>query len=697
MPGSICLESYRAIAYSGAQVGAELVSARDEVQVMDPNHLLQPPLPLKAVGARRYVHRDAVARLSPDAAAAVFDAEEIAGSSSWTVAKLDLDDADRVSLLTYEDFEQAFPALLESTTVNRVRQSAKRRSYRMRANPPILHRKELLLDVQDPRRAVFAELTAALEARGLFASARFIGTRLAWGRRLEEAGLWVDGHLLRERGRGEQPPPASPVQRHLAAIARQGLSLPIRLLFRYGVIDRQMSVFDYGCGHGSDVEGLSAAGISAEGWDPYFAPDVAKRAADVVNLGFVLNVIEHPLERLEVIRDAFALATRCLAVAVITSSNARLERARPYGDGFLTSRGTFQKFFRMDELKGLLERELRREAFQVGPGVFFLFRDELVEQDYLARRQQGWRPPLGHRTRSQPLASSEALRPDLEALWSRALELGRMPAQDELDADLRYRLAAGAGSLRAAAAQAQQTFERQDLDAAQTRRRDDLLVFFALNIFNRRLGYRQLPPRLQRDLKALFGSYSEAQDRAKALLFSIGRPEVVVQGCVGAEQAGVGWLDADSALMVHTGLLDRLPAILRCLTGCGLRYYGGLDDAQIVKIHARSGKLTALIFEDFDAPLPKLRERIKIDLKSQRIFEFDHGSDDQRLVMKSRYMAPDQLGFTRQTTFDKSFLSLGGAALGPRPQGKDISDMLAKAGYVQKGYLLVSQDAAAPS
>ena len=33
-------------------------------------------------------------------------------------------------------------------------------------------------------------------------------------------------------------------------------------------------------------------GLDAVGWDPHFAPDTPKEPTDVVNLGFVINVIE---------------------------------------------------------------------------------------------------------------------------------------------------------------------------------------------------------------------------------------------------------------------------------------------------------------------------------------------------------------------------------------------------------------------
>jgi hypothetical protein len=46
-----------------------------------------------------------------------------------------------------------------------------------------------------------------------------------------------------------------------------------------------------------DVEALKALGYDAKGWDPAFQPNAPKVKSDVVNLGFVLNVIEEPQER----------------------------------------------------------------------------------------------------------------------------------------------------------------------------------------------------------------------------------------------------------------------------------------------------------------------------------------------------------------------------------------------------------------
>ncbi len=50
----------------------------------------------------------------------------------------------------------------------------------------------------------------------------------------------------------------------------------------------------------------------------------------------------------------------------------------PFGDGILTGRGTFQKFFGQAELKAYLEAELQAEAIPASLGIFYVFKDETL-------------------------------------------------------------------------------------------------------------------------------------------------------------------------------------------------------------------------------------------------------------------------------------------------------------------------------
>ncbi len=68
-------------------------------------------------------------------------------------------------------------------------------------------------------------------------------------------------------------------------------------LLRFGFLDRSQSLFDYGCGRGDDLRLLAEMKVAATGSDPVFRPAGDRHPADIVNLGFVLNVIEDPGER----------------------------------------------------------------------------------------------------------------------------------------------------------------------------------------------------------------------------------------------------------------------------------------------------------------------------------------------------------------------------------------------------------------
>ncbi len=108
--------------------------------------------------------------------------------------------------------------------------------------------------------------------------------------------------------------------RNRTAIKRSDLSRPIRLALESGLINCQTSVFDYGCGRGDDLRNLQAFGINCSGWDPKFRPSEIIRPADIVNLGYVINVIENEKERIAAIRKAWSLTRKLLIVSCLTST-----------------------------------------------------------------------------------------------------------------------------------------------------------------------------------------------------------------------------------------------------------------------------------------------------------------------------------------------------------------------------------------
>jgi DNA phosphorothioation-associated putative methyltransferase len=95
------------------------------------------------------------------------------------------------------------------------------------------------------------------------------------------------------------------IPRHKTAIHRIGLSRPVQCALRDGLLGPAATLFDYGCGHGHDLDLLAELGIPCAGWDPAFRPEAARHPADVVNLGYVLNVVENPDERADTLRQAW--------------------------------------------------------------------------------------------------------------------------------------------------------------------------------------------------------------------------------------------------------------------------------------------------------------------------------------------------------------------------------------------------------
>jgi len=286
----------------------------------------------------------------------------------------------------------------------------------------------------------------------------------------------------------------------------------------------------------------------------------------------------------------------------------------------------------------------------------------------------------------------DALRPLLVRLWQQILTAGRALAEEEVTPDLLLEIQSQVGSLRRAERLANSCFEVGDLRAAASARRDDLLVYFGLHLFNGRTRYSMLPPELQRDIKVFFSNATSAFEAGRALLFSVGKPEVIDNACRQAAAAGLGYLNEGHSLQLHTSELNKLPAALCCYVGCGAKLYGDVDTADLIKIHIRSGKLTLLFYDNFDSsPLPRLRERIKINMRSQRIDFFEHTGDreHQLLYLKSRYITTEYPGYERQKDFDDALAKLGLFDFSEYgPPAADFQPTLSRAGYTISGFEL---------
>jgi len=407
------------------------------------------------------------------------------------------------------------------------------------------------------------------------------------------------------------------IPRHKTAIRRTSVSLPIKCLLRDGLLDPSKSLFDYGCGHGQDIELLQEMGIPSGGWDPVHRPNGPQAPATVVNLGYVINVIENPQERTEVLRRAWDLCESVMVVSALSASDLRDDRTlQGFGDGILTSRGTFQKHYTHQELRTYLEEQLPTDAVPAAPNVFYLFKSEELRQRLLASRfRRRLAVPRRRISESTFDENQDLLVPFITSMT----KLGRLPGPDELPEH--PALVERFGSL----ARAFLVVRRVTGNAAWTeiadRRREDLLVYLALARFGRRRPLSKLPMATQLDIKSFLGTYRRACEAADALLFSVGQPGVVDQAC---QRSPVGCL-VENALLIRRDSLGDLAPELRVYEGCARAILGEVEEANIIKLHRFSGKVTYLACDRLDSdPDPVLTLRIKVNLPALSIEVFDY-------------------------------------------------------------------------
>ncbi|MGB3138776.1 MAG: DNA phosphorothioation-associated putative methyltransferase, partial [Nodosilinea sp.] len=336
-----------------------------------------------------YVHVSALAHLYPTLQAVEKKARtSTALAKKATLVKFSLDKP-QIAYLFYPDFDtEAHPALQSSIQVNLETLKATGRDYSTTDNPPVLHRKETFVIPDYPYYATFAWLTKQEEALGLLDDPRGIGFRHAWEQRLQERKLVIHGHALAcpMTSAAKQTQPKPKIQRHKAAIARVTASKPVRLAVEAGLFPPDTTYFDYGCGHGADIEYIHRMGLTSAGWDPHFRPDIPHTPADVVNLGYIINVIEDTAERREALINAWGLAQKVLIVAAQVLIDDRTRGVIAYGDGIITSRNTFQKYYEQEELKAYIDQVLGVDAIPIALGIYFVFRDEAQAEAFRASR-----------------------------------------------------------------------------------------------------------------------------------------------------------------------------------------------------------------------------------------------------------------------------------------------------------------------
>lgn len=439
------------------------------------------------------------------------------------------------------------------------------------------------------------------------------------------------------------------VARHKTALVRTELSRPLAQALADGLICESSTVLDYGCGRGGDLIHLEHLGIPCRGWDPTFRPHEELVPASVVNLGFVLNVIEETSERSATLAAAWSFATDVLVVAVRMSWDARGLSGRPFRDGLITASGTFQKFFELQEMIEWVTDTIGTRPVVAAPGVFYVFRHREMEQQLLSRRVQSRQ--VRFQVTAQQLYDShrDLLNPISDFISTH----GRNPARGELPANDETAICERFGTLSRALSVLRKAVPAEHWEHLVALRRRDLLVYIALSRFGYRPRFSDLPSVLGRDIRTLFRSYEAACRDADKLLMALGRMDTIL---LAARASSVG-KRTPAALYVHRSAVSALSPALRVYEGCAQVVVGQVADANIIKLSIESPAVSYLSYPDFDrVGHPVLHAAWRVDLVRQAVSFRDYSESPNPPILhrKENFVADDYpkrqlfLAMTRQ-------------------------------------------------
>ena len=402
------------------------------------------------------------------------------------------------------------------------------------------------------------------------------------------------------------------IKRHRTAIGRSDLSKPIRMALADSLIPAGASFFDYGCGRGQDCARLAEQGFSVSGWDPYFRPTAVRVPSSVVNIGYVVNVIEDPAERERALLNAWSLTEDLLIVSARLSSDVREGGfLTSLSDGHLTSRGTFQKLFEQAELRDWIEKVTESKAVPAAPGVFYVFRSEKARLAFQAERYRR-SPGIASLKFAELWSTKQA---ELQPLINFLSRRGRLPTEYELGEDLDG-IHATFGNIRRAFEVIRRHSVTENWNAIAAQRAQDLSIYLALSQFDGRPKFSDLPEDLKNDVRAFFSTYTKACKVADSLLLKLGDQAHINEACRASD---IGKLTPE-ALYIHVSALDALPTSLRLLEGCARGYLGRVEGANIIKLHRKKPKVSYLSYPHFELdPHPQLSHSLVVDLKSFRV------------------------------------------------------------------------------
>lgn len=431
------------------------------------------------------------------------------------------------------------------------------------------------------------------------------------------------------------------VKREKTAIARFRHSKPVALALSHGIIAPGTTFFDYGCGRGEDLRYLRSIGIEASGWDPHYLSNAPVSHSDIVNLGYVLNVIEDPEERRATLLKANTLAMHALVVAVRV--DRALEARTEFSDGFLTSSGSFQKLYKQSEFREYLVEVLGRRPHMAALGIAYIFNDSAYESSYLTALAS--KQVETSRTCAVDQFTNDQLAQQYTKLIS---ELGRLPVPREFDqyADLLERF----GSPTRIERLAKLVLSPDSVQDARRRRKEDILTYAAMMRLQglKAVPFRLLSHELRADIKMLWPSYAQALKEVDQFLFQIGDIATVRRAC---QSSPIGKKLPD-AFYIHRSAEEQMGALLRLLVFAARQIVGEVD-YNILKISANDRTVSFLKYDDFDEEAhPSLRYSLRIYLPRAEYQIRDYSSSLNPPILHRKELLVDPLHPCYKTFLD---------------------------------------------
>jgi DNA phosphorothioation-associated putative methyltransferase len=148
-----------------------------------------------------------------------------------------------------------------------------------------------------------------------------------------------------------------------------------------------------------------------------------------------------------------------------------------------------------------------------------------------------------------------------------------------------------------------------------------------------------------------------------------------------------------NALCVHRDALDSVEPLLRVYEGCARAYLGEVEGANLIKLHRHSGKVSYLVYPDFETdPHPALLRSIKLSLRTWELDCYDYATSTNPPILhrKETFLPPGHslvAKFARLTQQEEKHELLDETAtIGTR---EGWQRRLAERGFTIRGHRLV--------